>query len=66
MALFDDAYGSMTDLQRWIKVRDGSLLTLADVPEIIPLRFTFFLEEWDFIIERLRSQLLISPDLLRL
>lgn len=47
MAIFNaEAFQSSANLSLWFKVRSGDPLTLADVPEIIPLRWTFFRDKW--------------------
>ena len=62
MAIFDDGFDSLSDLSRWFKVQSGDELTLVDVPEIISLRFNFFLKDWDRIKKDLRKKLLRVSD----
>lgn len=33
----------------WFKVKSGDALSLADLPEIIPLRWSYFRDNWQFI-----------------
>ena len=49
MATIKEAYKSIADVNLWLKNRSGEELTLADVPTIIPLRWTYFKESWEFI-----------------
>lgn len=60
------AYKSIADLNLWFKVRGGDTLLLSDVPVIIPLRWTFFKNNWEFIKPTIISSILTSanPDFL--
>lgn len=54
MAIFNaDAFKSSANLSLWYKVRSGDALNLADVPEIIPLRWTYFRDNWPTLRQRL-------------
>lgn len=43
------AFQASANLSLWFKVRGGDQLTLADIPEIIPLRWPYFRDNWEFI-----------------
>lgn len=49
MATVNEAYKSMADINLWLKTRGGDTLMLADVPSIVPLRWNYFKENWEFI-----------------
>lgn len=55
MATINESYKSIADVNLWLKVRGGDDLVLADVPSIIPLRWNYFKESWEFI----------KPDIIR-
>ena len=44
-----EALQASSELNLWYKVRGGEDLKLSDMPEIIPLRWTYFKENWEFI-----------------
>lgn len=47
MALVDtNTFKSSADLSLWFKVTSGDPLNLADIPEIIPLRWVYFRDNW--------------------
>lgn len=66
MATVNDAYKSMADVNFWLKVRGGDDLTLADVPSIIPLRWPYFRDSWEFIKPNLVEAMAatVNPDFL--
>jgi len=50
MALdFETAIDSVADLNLWYKIANNEPLTLADVPEIIRLRWGYFKDNWETI-----------------
>lgn len=49
------AFQASTDLSLWFKLRGGDALVLADMPSIIPLRWTYFRDNWGFIKARVLS-----------
>lgn len=52
MALdFENALDAENQLNLWYKLKNNQLLTLADVPEIIRLRWNYFRDNWEFIRE---------------
>jgi hypothetical protein len=58
MALdFENALSSLATLDFWFKVTGGEALTLADVPEIVRLRWEYFRDNWEFIKQRYIDQI---------
>lgn len=55
MATVNEAYKSIADVNLWLRLRGGDSLVLADIPSIIPLRWSYFRDQWEFI----------KPDLIR-
>lgn len=52
MALdFENALEAENQLNLWYKIKNNQQLTLADVPEIIRLRWNYFRDNWEFIRE---------------
>ncbi len=49
MATVNSAYKAIADVNLWLKLRGGDNLSLADVPSIIPLRWQYFRDSWEFI-----------------
>jgi hypothetical protein len=49
MATVNDAYKSIADLNLWFKVRSGDEMMLSDIPILIPLRWNYFKDSWEFI-----------------
>jgi hypothetical protein len=49
MATISEAYSHMADVNLWLRIQSGDNLMLADVPFIIPLRWNYFKENWEFI-----------------
>lgn len=49
MAILDTAYASIANINLWLMVYTGDEIMLADVPTIIPLRWTYFRDNWEFI-----------------
>lgn len=66
MATVNDAYKSIADVNLWLKLRGGDDLTLADMPSIIPLRWPYFRDSWEFIKPNLIEQMAktTNPDFL--
>lgn len=44
-----DTFQYSANLSLWFKVRAGDSLNLADIPEIISLRWTYFRDNWQFL-----------------
>ena len=55
MSIATNAYNSIADVNLWLKLRDNDDLTLADVPSIIPLRWTYFVNSWNFLVVNLQN-----------
>src|SRR5688500_796060 len=54
MAIFNnDAFQGSANLSLWYKVRANDSLSLADIPEIIPLRWSYFRDNWASLYKRL-------------
>ena len=49
MATLKESYLAMAKLNLWFKVRDSEPLKLVDIPSILPLRWTYFKLNWEFI-----------------
>lgn len=57
MGTVDTAYNSIADLNFWFKNRGGEELLLSDVPSLIPLRWPYFRDNWNFIKSQLLSNM---------
>ena len=69
MALLNEqAYDALADVTLWFKVKDSDTLTLADIPAIIPMRWGYFRDNWDFFRPQLVKKIntYSSPEALRL
>lgn len=49
MAIIDDAFNASADLSLWYKLQSDDSLMLGDVRELIPLRWPFFRDQWNYI-----------------
>src|ERR1035437_7210677 len=49
MATLKEAYQSIANQNLWLKQRSGDPIMLSDIPTIIPLRWAYFRDNWDFI-----------------
>lgn len=45
----NNSYQAIADVNLWLKTRTGDQLFLSDIPSIIPLRWPYFRDNWDFI-----------------
>lgn len=63
----ENAFTALSNLKLWSKLQNGDPLTLADVPSIIPLRWAFFRDRWEFIIDDLEDNIssYVFPDMLK-
>lgn len=50
------AFNSMSDLKLWYSDKAGNPLLMSHVSEIIPLRWQYFRDNWEFIIDTLRDK----------
>ena len=66
MSLIDTAFKNLCELKIWFNDQSGVDLTLADVQEVIPLRWVYFRENWEFILDSLTAKLntYVYPDIL--
>ncbi len=67
MVNVSDVYQYIADVNLWMKVKNGDSFALSDFPIIIPLRWTYIKNNWEFIkVELLnRSDLYFEPDFLK-
>lgn len=68
MALIDTTtFESCSNLSLWFKVYTGESLNLSDVPEIIPIRWTYFRDNWQLLRKRLlnNAEKALDPDYFR-
>lgn len=66
MATVNDAYKSIADVNLWLKIKGGDSMTLADIPSVIPLRWPYFRDGWEFIKPDLVNAMAgtVNPDFL--
>lgn len=50
------AFASLSDLKLWFNDKSGNSLMMSHVPEIIPLRWAYFRDNWEFIVDTLRDR----------
>ena len=55
MATIAQAYQSIANINLWFKLQNGTQLVLTDVPSIIPLRWTYFSQNWNIILPTLQA-----------
>ncbi len=55
MATISQAYQSIANINLWLKLQTGDQLVLTDVPSIIPLRWTYFSQNWNTILPTLQA-----------
>lgn len=48
-ATLQDSYRAIADLNLWFKTKTGDVLMLSDVPSILPLRWIYFKNSWEYI-----------------
>lgn len=63
----ENSYSAIAELNLWFKLRSGESLTLTDFPELIPLRWQYFRDQWEFIRQDYFDKVnnYQNPDLLR-
>jgi len=66
MSAIGTAFKNLGELRIWFNDKSGAALTLADMPEVIPLRWTYFRDNWEFILDSLTARLstYAYPDIL--
>jgi hypothetical protein len=52
---FEKVQKAFTDLNIWFKINNDESITLADMPELIRLRWSYFRDNWNFISQRYAS-----------
>jgi hypothetical protein len=62
MANIDTAFNTLVDLSLWYDVKQGSPLTLASIPVIAQLRWTFLRDSWESIKTPLQQKASSSID----
>ena len=62
MSTINKAYSSIADVNLWLKSQSNDDLMLADMPSIIPLRWNYFKENWNFIEQGLIETASSKPD----
>jgi hypothetical protein len=55
MATLANTYQAIGNLNLWLKQRSGEPMMLSDIPNIIPLRWSYFQANWQFIKSGLTS-----------
>jgi hypothetical protein len=65
MSTLAQSYQSIANINTWFKLQNGTALNLADIPSIIPLRWTYFAQNWNQLLPTLLIQVpgYIYPDL---
>jgi hypothetical protein len=65
MATISKAYSSIADVNLWLKSQSNDELFLADIPSIIPLRWAYLRDNWNFIRKELTdlANTSVDPDL---
>lgn len=56
------SYQSTAYLNLWLKLQSDDELTLADMPNIIPLRWSYFRDNWNFIKDSILSKASSASD----
>ena len=66
MSLVSQAFSDLGELRIWFNDQSGIPLTMADMREIIPLRWNYFRDNWEFILNGLKEKIKTYsyPDLL--
>lgn len=59
MATLNESVKAMANLNLWLKLQSGDSLMLSDITSILPLRWTYFRDNWEFIKQNLVD---IVPD----
>jgi hypothetical protein len=62
MSTLNEAYSSISDVNLWLKSRSGDTLLLSDVPTIIPLRWGYFKDTWEFLRQDLVDSISLTPN----
>ena len=64
MSTLNSAYASIANMNLWLKLQAGEELLLSDVPSIIPLRWGYFRDNWEFLKPSLQKKVAayLEPD----
>ena len=67
MSQVSRAFSSLGELKIWCNNKSGAASTLADMQEIIPLRWNYFRDNWEFILTTLKGKISTYnyPDILQ-
>ena len=57
MALLSKAFISLGNLKLWFNDKSGVSPKLSDIPEIIPLRWPYFRDNWEFLLPTVKAKL---------
>ena len=61
MSLINQAFIDLGELRIWFNDKSGVSIKLADMQEIIPLRWNYFKENWEFILGPLTNSISAYP-----
>lgn len=61
-ATISGAYQAIADVNLWLKTRSGDNLVLADIPSLVPLRWVYFRDNWDFIKQGIVDGIAATPN----
>lgn len=61
MALLPAAFKSLSDLKLWYNTKSGATPKLSEIPELIPLRWPYFRDNWEFILTTVKSKMASTP-----
>ena len=56
MAIFNDIFDAVAAIALWYKQRAGDGFVLSDIPRLIPLRWGYFRDNWEFIKKKLEGR----------
>jgi len=56
MSELDHAFSAISEYKTWLNIQSGVPLTLADISELIPNRWSYFRDSWEFILPVVRER----------
>jgi len=62
MSTINKAYSAIADINLWYKNKSNDDLVLADIPSLIPLRWAYFRDNWEFIKQTLVNSISSNDD----
>lgn len=67
MSTLNEAYAAISNLNLWFKIQGGDVLKLVDMPSILPLRWSYFRDNWEYIRPGIENQVsgYSDPDFLK-